>query len=265
MGFKHVTIEKKGERIAVVRFDRGDAVNALSRALIRELVEAARRFEDDAETSAIVLTGAPGVFTLGFDLKDPANADVRAVGLAERRKMTQLGARLCRAWEDLEPMTFVAMEGWCVGGGAALAVACDIRIMGEGGTVYVPEIERGMNMGWQSVPRIVNLVGPAKAKRIVVMAERIAARQAREWGLVDEVAPRGGALDRALEMAERVAALPPVQVRMCKQGINAAANALNNAVSVMDLDQFLLAQSSEDFDEGVRSFLESRPPRYSGR
>ena len=263
MAWQYVTIEKQG-RVAVVRFDRGDGVNALSRALMLELLQAARSFEDDTETSAIVLAGAPENFTLGFDLKDPDSAKQFEAGLAERRKFLQLGPKMAGAWEALEPMTFCAIEGWCVGGGAALIVACDIRVIGESGHVYVPEIERGMNMSWQSVPRFVNLVGPAKAKRIVVMAERIAAGQALEWGLVDEVVADGGAFDKAMEMAERVAALPPVQVRMCKQDINVAATALNHAVSFMDSDQFALAQSSADFQEGVRSFLEKRPPRFTG-
>ena len=162
-------------------------------------------------------------------------------------------------------MTFCAIEGWCVGGGGALAVATDIRIMGESARLYVPEIERGMNMSWQSVPRFVNLVGPARAKRIVVMAEKIDAARALDWGFADEVVADGRTFDKAMEMAERVATLPPVQVRMCKQDVNAAAHALNHAVSHMDFDQFMLAQSSEDYAEGVQSFLEKRPPRYTGR
>jgi len=171
---------------------------------------------------------------------------------------------MCRAWEAIEPITIVAIEGWCVGGGAALAAACDLRVMAEGATIYVPEIERGMNLGWQSVPRLVNLVGPSRTKRIVVLAEKIKAGRALDWGLVDEVAPDGGTLAKALQMAEQVAALPPIQVRMCKEAVNAAATALNHATSVMDRDVFLLAQGSADYQEGVRAFLERRKPRYRG-
>jgi len=263
MAWEYVSVKKTG-RIAVVSFDRGDNVNAMSRQLIIELTEAARSFDDDVETSAIILTGVGANFTLGADLKDPASAEARTAGLGTRRKMLQVGPKLCRAWEELEPMTIVAIEGWCVGGGAALTVACDLRVMGAGGHVYVPEIERGMNMSWGSVPRITNLVGPAKAKRIVVMAEKIGAERALQWGLADEVVGDGETFDKAMEMAERIAALPPVGVRMCKQDVTMAATALNHAVSHMDGDQFALAQSSEDFAEGVQSFLEKRPPRYTG-
>jgi enoyl-CoA hydratase len=261
MSASPVSIERKG-RIAVIRFDRSDGKNALSRQVMSDLTTAARSFEDDTETSAIVLAGAAEVFTLGFDLREAPLGDI---GLAERRRLQSLGPRLCRAWETLEPMTFCAIEGWCVGGGVALAASLDLRLAGAGARFYVPEIERGMNMSWQSVPRLIALIGPARTKRLTVMAERIDAARAEDWGLVDEVAPAGGAFAAAMAMAERVAALPPVQVRMCKEGVNAASTALHHAVSFMDRDQFAVAAQSEDFREGVRAFLEKRPPRYTGR
>jgi len=264
MAMKYVDIERRG-RIAIIRFDRGDGINALSRRLMTELVESAASFDAESETSAIVVHGAGGNFSLGLDLKDREIAEIPEMGLAKRRKALQLGPKLCHIFEELEPMTFMVIEGFCVGGGAALAVAGDLRIADEGAVFYVPEIERGMNMSWQSVPRFVRLVGPAKAKRIIVMAEKIEAQKALHWGLADEVTEAGGALSKALEMAERVAAMPPVQVRMCKQAISVTANALNHAVSFMDMDQFALTQGSEDCQEGIMSFLEKRPPKYKGR
>jgi enoyl-CoA hydratase len=256
-----VQVERKG-RIAVVRFDLKDGKNALSRRVMRDLAAAARSFEEDPETSAIILAGASDLFTLGFDLRDTIP---EGTGLAERRQLQALGPRLCRAWAALEPMTFCAIEGWCVGGGVALAAALDLRVAGAGARFYVPEIERGMNMSWQSLPRLVALMGPARTKRLTVMAETIDAARAGDWGLVDEVTPAGGAFDAAMAMAERVASLPPVQVRMCKEGVDAASAALHHAVSVMDRDQYLLAAQSADYREGVRAFLEKRKPRYTGR
>ena len=261
MSASPVSIERNG-RIAVIRFDSGDGKNALSRQVMRDLTSAARSFEEDTETSAIVLAGGADVFTLGFDLSE---AKLEGIGLAERRQLQALGPRLCRAWAELEPMTFGAIEGWCVGGGVALVAALDLRIAGAGARFYVPEIERGMNMSWQSVPRLVALMGPARTKRLTVMAERIEAERAMEWGLADEVVANGGAFDAAMAMAERVAALPPVQVRMCKEGVNLASAALHHGVSAMDRDQYLLAAQSEDYREGVRAFMEKRKPRYTGR
>ena len=263
MDGKFVNIEKTG-RVAVVRFDRGNAANALSMEAMRELTVAAQSFSDDHETSAVILAARADNFTLGADLKDAETAGLRDAGLAEKRQKLMTGARMCRAWEEIEPLTIAAIEGWCVGGGVALTVALDLRIMGAGAHMYVPEIERGMNMSWGSVPRITNLVGPAKAKRIVVLAEKLTAARAVDWGLADEVAEDGKAFDLAMDMALRAAAMPPVGVRMCKQDINAYANALNHVASHSDFEQFALAQSGEDFAEGVNSFFEGRAPKFTG-
>ena len=115
-----------------------------------------------------------------------------------------------------------------------------------------------------TVPRITHLVGPAKAKRIIILSEKIAAATAQDWGLVDQLSEPGAALADALALAHRAASMPPVQLRMIKQAVNASAGALDRAASHADFDQFALAALSGDFEEGVRSFLEGRPPRYTG-
>jgi enoyl-CoA hydratase/carnithine racemase len=259
-----VTVEK-ADRIAMVRFDRGDHANSLSLAIMRELTEVAHDLADDPDLCAVVLTGRMDNFSLGMDLKDEEVARSATAGLAERRIMLKTGPRICRAWEELDPLTIVAIEGWCVGGGVALAVSCDLRIVGESGHLYVPEVERGFNMSWGSVPRITNLVGPAKAKRIIVLAEKLDAARAVDWGLADESVPDGTAVEAALEMARRAASLPPNGVRLCKAAINAHANALKATASHADMDQFALTQTSEDCAEGLRSFMEKRDPVFTGR
>jgi enoyl-CoA hydratase len=257
---QHVTVSRRG-RIATVRFDRGVPANPLSYALMRELTATARGFENDAETSAVVLTGRGDNFSMGVDLKDAETRALPEMPLAQRRLALMTGARMCRAWAEVQALVVSAIEGWCVGGGVALSVATDLRVMGRSATLYVPEIERGMNMGWGSVPRIVNLVGPARAKRIVMLAEKVEAERAAHWGMADQVVPDGDAVAAAMHMAERAASMPPVALRMCKQDIDAYANALASTASHADFDQYALAQSGEDFAEGVQAFLEKRPPR----
>ena len=253
-------------RIAVVRFDRGDGINALSPEALRQLTDAARSFEDDAETSVVVLTGGAKAFSAGFDLKDPEGRARRTMDLGELRRHLKLGPRLTRAWQEMEQITIGAIEGFCVGGGVALAVALDFRVMARDAHLRVPEIGLGMNMSWQSVPRMLHLMGPARTKQAVILADqRISAAEAYEWHLVEEVADPGKAFDAAMALAAKVAAQPPLSVAMTKLTVNRLAHALDDLAGHMDLDQFALASMSEDHKEGVEAFLQRRKPRFRGR
>jgi len=258
-----VTVVRDGA-VATVTMDRGDGRNALSRQLIVELTETAKSFADDLETQAVILT-SNGAFTAGADLKDPALDRRRAPGLLERRHMTRIGPDLCDAWERVEQVTICAIEKYCIGGGGALAAACDFRIMAKGSHMRLPEIPLGMNMSWHAVPRLVSLIGPSRAKQFVIFGERVEADQALAWGLADEVVPDGEAQAAARRWADRIAKLPPNAVRMSKQSVNAAANALHHATTFMDLDQYALATTSEDYREAIKAFLEKRAPKFTGR
>lgn len=251
-------------RIAVVRFDRGDGVNALSIDAMDALTEAAGGFQARPDISAVVLTGAAKVFSLGADLKDARAGEARKRGLSERRITLRRGPDMCEAWERVDAITICAIEGWCVGGGAALAAACDLRVMGRSARLYVPEVARGMNMSWGSVPRITALVGPARAKRIVALCEKVDAATALAWGLADAVSDDGGALDAALAFARTAAALPPTAVKLVKRDVTEAALAHARLTARQDLETFALMERSGDFAEGVASFLEGRDPNFTG-
>ena len=264
-----VTIEKglgPEGRIAVVRFDRGDGINALSPEALRQLTATARSFEDDGETSVVVLTGSAKAFSAGFDLKDAEGRSRRTMDLGSLRRHLKLGPRLSRAWQEMEQVTIGAIEGFCIGGGVALAVALDFRVMAANAHLRVPEIGLGMNMSWQSVPRMLHLIGPARTKQAVILADqRISAAEAYEWGLVEEVAEPGKAFDAAMAMAEKVARQPPISVAMTKLTVNRLVYALDDLASHMDIDQFALASMTEDHKEGVAAFVERRKPRFRGK
>jgi enoyl-CoA hydratase len=259
-----VTIERS-DGIAVVRFDRGDRLNALSRDLMFELTEAAHRLAADTTVHAIVLTGNGHAFSAGADLRDRHLAAPRDMPLLERRERIKVGPNLCAAWESLEQLTIVAIEGFCIGGGVALAVACDLRVIGRSAHLRLPEVPLGMNMSWRSLPRLTALMGPARAKQFTILGERLPAETALQWGLVEEIVEDGAALEHALALAGRAAALPPLGVRMSKRAISMAAQALAEATSYMDGDQFLLAASSDDQREAIAAALEKRSPRPTER
>jgi enoyl-CoA hydratase/carnithine racemase len=264
-----VTIEKglgPEGRIAVVRFDRGDGINALSPEALRQLTDAARSFEDDSATSVVVLTGSDKAFSAGFDLKDAEGRARKTMDIGALRRQLKLGPRLSHTWQEMEQITIGAIEGFCIGGGVALAVALDFRVVARNAHFRVPEIGLGMNMSWQSVPRMLHLMGPARTKQAVILADqRISAEEALQWGLVEEVADPGKALDAAMAMAAKVAAQPPLSVAMTKLTVNRLTHVLDDLASHMDVDQFALASLTEDHKEGVEAFLNRRKPKFKGR
>jgi enoyl-CoA hydratase/carnithine racemase len=263
MEWNYVKVERSG-RVAVVKFDRGDSLNALSVDLMHELIDVARSFRDDTETLAVVLTGERA-FSAGMDLRDPKLIEGMRGPVGTRRRLLAAGPTMCRAWEDVEQITIAAVEKHCVGGGVSLAVSCDFRIMGRSAIFRVPELTLGMNMSWQTLPRLAHLVGPARAKQIVILAESVSSDEALAWGLVEDVAEDGQVLARAVAMAEKIAGMPPLPVRMTKQAVNAAVNALDNTASYMDIDQFMLCQMTEDHGEAISAFFTKKKPVFKGQ
>ena len=259
--FVHTEIE---DRVAIVRFDTGVRANALSQQVMQELTEAALQFHDAPEVSAVILTGRADQFSMGADLKDPAGVAAAKSTLRERRILLRRGPRMCEAWENIDALTICAVEGWCVGGGAVLAASCDMRVAADNSVFYIPEVERGMNMSWGSIPRLVALVGPARTKRIAGLCEKVDAQMAFDWGLADHVVPAGTAMHKAREIAVSAARLPPTALKMVKHDVNIAALALAKATAHRDLEAFALLQRSDDFREGIKAFFEGRDPEFTG-
>jgi len=245
MSEPYVTVERNGP-VALVTFDRHKNLNAFDGQLILELTEVARSFHDDLDTRAVVLTGSKDYFSAGADLEDLASRNDPSITDLEKRQTYFRGVRLCEAWEAMPQVTIAAMEKIAVGAGVALPLACDWRVLGESCYLYVPEVKIGLNLQWGALPRLVNLVGPARAKRICILCERMDARTALDWGLAEEVTADGEAAAKALEMASAAAEMPAVATQMVKEAVNATAAALNRTASFADADQSQLTAATTD-------------------
>ena len=251
MDYSNVTVTHNGP-VATVTFDRNGSLNAFDQTTILELTDVARRFQDDLETQAVVLSGAPNAFSAGIDLKDPETwAELDDVALRDR---SYRGVRLCQAWEDMPQITVTAMEGLVVGAGCAIALACDWRVLANDAYLYVPEVKIGLNLQWGALPRLVTLVGPARAKRITLLCEKMGPDMAMDWGLVDAVSEPGESVTVATDLATRAAAMPPATTRMVKEAVNATANALHRATSFADADQSALTRTYAAAVEARESF-----------
>lgn len=260
--WKFLRVEQR-EHVVEVALARPEARNALNGELMAELTEVARRLRLRTDVRAVILTGAADFFSAGADLS-ASEARRAQPSLIESRRAVMAGPDMCRAWAEIEAVTIAAIEGYCIGGGAALVLSCDFRVMGEGAYLRLPEVPLGMNMSWRSLPGIVALVGPSRAKQFVMFGEPVDAARCLDWGFADEAVGKGEALAAARVWAAKVAGLPPLPVRMTKEAVNAVTAATAHASIYMDRDQYLLATSSQDFREGVAAFREKRPGRFTG-
>lgn len=248
-----LAIEESGP-LAVITYDRGERRNALSLQAMEALIGVAQQYQGRFDISAIVLAGSAQAFSAGVDLKDPARWALEGKSLDERRHIAATGARLCQAWESLPQLTIAAVEGCNVGGGIALTLACDWRVMADDAFLYVPEVQIGIPLVWHTVPRLVARVGASRAKQIMLLGEKMSAATALEWGLADWLTEPGQAVARARALAERVTQSPGHVVKMSKQSVNAYANALNYVSTYMDVDQALLCGQSAEASQAREQF-----------
>jgi enoyl-CoA hydratase len=232
--------------IATVTLNRPEARNAMSAVLMREMIACAGRLAAMREVDVVIVRGSGKHFSAGADLKDASRWGNGERPLEEQREIAALGYRMARAWEELPQITIAAIEGYAIGGGLALAAALDWRVLAQDAFVSLPEIALGIPLTWGTLPRLVNLVGPARAKRLSILCERIPAAEALAIGLADYSAPPGKALSTARAVAKQVLALPRNSVRMTKESINAYAAIGAHAASHMAHDQVQLAASSSE-------------------
>jgi enoyl-CoA hydratase/carnithine racemase len=235
--------------------------NAISRAALAEFEERVARVSRGHETRAVVLTGAgERAFCAGADLKE-------RVGMSEadvRLFLAQLG-RTLRAMELSDCIFIAALNGAALGGGTELALACDFRIAAPTAELGLTEVQLGIIPGGGGTQRLPRLVGPARAKDLILTGRRINAAEALAIGLVQRLAPEGRLLEVALGIAEQVAANAPLAVAAAKHAVDEGlALGLDEALA-LEQRHYETVLASEDRLEGLAAFAEKRPPRFRGR
>ena len=232
-----VAVERDGA-VAVLRLERDEKLNAISTAVERELGEALAA--DEVRSSrAVVITGAGRAFSAGADVTELADRDPEAI----LRYYRETGG-VYEAFAALPQPTLAAIHGWCLGGGLELALAADFRIADESAVFGFPEVGIGILPSSGGTVRATRLLGPAQAKRLVLLGDRLSAAEALVAGLVTEVVP--DAVARALELAHRLVELPPAAVAIAKAAIDVAAESSREAALLIErLGYGLLAQTPE--------------------
>ena len=264
MKFKHLTVEKD-HLVATVTFNRPDKLNALNVQLMHEIIAAAEMFQEDVDTRVVIFTGAGKCFSAGMDLTDiEYTQGFQESSTLMKLRFLKIGPRMVKAIYDMDQITIAAVNGAATGGGACIAVACDFRVGANDCRIGYPEVGLGMNLSWVALPMCVHLIGPSKAKQMVILAKKENAGTLFKWGFLDEVVPAEDLLVSARKMADTYASQPPIAAQMVKRSVNAITSALDQAIMHMDTDQFLLSSKTEDFMEGLTAFLEKRDPQFKG-
>ncbi|HUH14029.1 MAG TPA: enoyl-CoA hydratase-related protein [Longimicrobiales bacterium] len=259
MSFETLQVEVDGG-VATLRVDRPEKRNALNALVRRELVEALDRLEADEAVRVLVLTGTgERAFVAGADIAE----------FAERTPLEQRAAmEPPSVFERLAACpkpTLAAINGYALGGGCELALACDIRIAARSARLGQPEVKLGILPGGGGTQRLPRLVGYGAALRLILTGELIDAEEAARLGLVDLVVDDDALPVRTRELATSIAAHSPVALRLAKEAVRAALEVPLTAGLRLERELFVTAFASEDKAEGVAAFLEKRAPRWRGR
>jgi enoyl-CoA hydratase/carnithine racemase len=247
------------DAVAVIRIDR-PKVNALNVELVEDLSAACREVSADRDVRAVVVYGGERTFSAGADLKEMAEGtpeDVRArVGALQR---------VCDEVQALPLVTIAAVNGYALGGGCEVALACDFRVASAGAKLGQPEIVVGLIPGAGGTQRLPRLIGPARAKWMIFTGEFVDAETALSWGLVDEIA-EGDAIDLALERASRYASGPTLSLAAAKRAIEEGLDGSMRDGLDRELDAFVELFSTDDTRHGLESFQKEGPgkARFNG-
>jgi enoyl-CoA hydratase len=245
--------------VAVVTIDREEALNALDVDTLTALRDRLRDLADDSDTRVVIVTGAgEKAFVAGADIKY-----MSGLGVDEAKAWGALGHDATRLLETMPKPTIAAINGFALGGGCELALACDLRYASTNAKLGQPEINLGIIPGWGGTQRLARAVGLGVAKELLYTGRNVDAEEALRVGLVNGV--HDPALERAREVGELLAAKSPVALRIMKRLANRALGGDHGENLAAEADSFGELFSSEDAKEGLAAFVEKREARFTGR
>jgi len=260
MPYENLLLTIEG-RVALLTLNRPAALNALDPLTLAELEQAFGSLADNPQVHAVVLTGAgEKAFVAGGDI-----SVMQPLGPLEASEVARHAQRLFARIEAFPKTVIAAINGYALGGGCELAMACDIRIAAEGARLGQPEINLGIIPGWGGTQRLPRLVGRGKAKQMMLTGEMVTAREALQIGLVEQVVTPESLLKTALELADRIAEKPQIAVQLIRKAVdNGLDMPLDKAIDY-EADIFGLCFATEDQKEGMAAFLEKRSACWKHR
>ena len=253
MELKNVLLEKEGH-LAIVTINRPKALNALNSETLKDLDTVIENLENDNHIYAVILTGAgEKSFVAGADI-----AEMKDLNEEEGQAFGALGNKVFRRLENLNKPVIAAIQGFALGGGCEISMACDIRIASEKALFGQPEVGLGITPGFGGTQRLARIVGLGKAKELIYTAQNIKADEAYRIGLVNKVVPLESLMDEAKAMANKIMANAPIAVRLCKDAINRGMQVDIDKAVAIEAEDFGKCFASADQKEGMSAFLERR-------
>jgi enoyl-CoA hydratase len=255
-----IKVEREENGVAVLTVDRQDKLNSLNPQVIEEIRQALQELEKDQPRVTIVTGAGERAFVAGADI-----AAMNEMSPLEAKRFAELGHAATAFLDRSTVPTIAAVNGFALGGGCEIALACDIRIAAENALFGFPEVTLGILPGLGGTQRLPRLVGPGIAKEMIFSGRRIKAEEARTVNLVNRVVPEGEALNAARELAQEIASNGPVAVMHAKAAANKAQDLDLESGLDYEADQFALLFATEDAREGMGAFVEKREAEFKGR
>ncbi len=260
MGYKNILLEKQ-ENIATITISRPQVLNALNDETITELIHCFSELQKDSKVLAVILTGSgEKAFVSGADINE-----LKVVDAFGGVKKSLKGQELMFLMEGLDKAVIGAINGYALGGGCELALACDIRIASENAKLGLPEVSLGIFPGYGGTQRLPRLVGLGKAKELIFSGDLIDASEALRIGLVEKVVPLPELFPFCKNLASKIASRGPVAVKLAKKCINLSLDVDLKTGCDYEATQFGVICTSQDKLEGTSAFLEKRKPNFTGK